>query len=166
MKTLQLSACLIMVMAALSACWSRMFSSATHHKQSQLGVQQARQNDHTVTTLWRSTIRADSLDHQYRVTIFPVDTFHFSPDTGFMGKASRIELTGQRRAFRWLNDSAQLANSSSASLELNALDNVETISNSTAKSMKKTSVWKWVALTVLLLALGLFVVRTGFTVGK
>ncbi|MGB4400013.1 MAG: hypothetical protein WBJ10_11630 [Daejeonella sp.] len=42
-------------------------------------------------------LRTDSANHEYMVRIFPVDTFSFSAERGFIGKASRIELAGTEK---------------------------------------------------------------------
>ncbi len=47
----------------------------------------------------------DSGDHQYRVNIFPTDTFSFSIQNGFKGNASRIEVLGTNRQTRIVSDS-------------------------------------------------------------
>lgn len=36
----------------------------------------------------------DSIGQVYQITIFPRDSFEFSMERGFMGKAAKVELTG------------------------------------------------------------------------
>ncbi|HQS51747.1 MAG TPA: hypothetical protein PLN99_07600 [Daejeonella sp.] len=53
------------------------------------------------------TIRlSDSSGHTYQVDIFPVDTFSFSPESGFKGKAFSISIKGKQDVLRSLIDSS------------------------------------------------------------
>ena len=53
------------------------------------------------------TIRlSDSIGHTYQVDIFPLDTFSFSPESGFKGKAIGISITGKQNILRSLIDSS------------------------------------------------------------
>ncbi|MCF8453358.1 MAG: hypothetical protein K9G42_09150 [Pedobacter sp.] len=53
------------------------------------------------------TIRlSDSLGHTYQVDIFPLDTFSFSPESGFKGKAFSISIRGDQNILRSLIDSS------------------------------------------------------------
>ncbi|HEY1060441.1 MAG TPA: hypothetical protein VGE44_02090 [Daejeonella sp.] len=49
---------------------------------------------------------SDSLGHTYQVDIFPVDTFSFSPESGFKGKAFSISITGKQNVVKSLIDSS------------------------------------------------------------
>jgi hypothetical protein len=46
----------------------------------------------------------DSSNHQYRIHIFPLDTFTFSIKDGFRGKASSIEVFGAERRVKQVSD--------------------------------------------------------------
>ena len=48
----------------------------------------------------------DSSGQLYQVTIFPADTFEFSLQQGFKGKASKVELKGSASQLKMVNDSA------------------------------------------------------------
>ena len=48
----------------------------------------------------------DSGNHQYRVNIFPLDTFSFSLHDGFKGRASVIEIIGTAHQVRQIRDSS------------------------------------------------------------
>lgn len=51
------------------------------------------------------TIRlSDSSGHTYQVDIFPVDSFSFSPLSGFKGKAYSISITGKQVALKSMVD--------------------------------------------------------------
>ncbi|MDO8994558.1 hypothetical protein [Daejeonella sp.] len=53
------------------------------------------------------TIRlSDSTGHIYEVDIFPVDTFSFSLENGFKGKAFSISIKGKQNVLRSLIDSS------------------------------------------------------------
>ena len=57
----------------------------------------------------RITWQADSSDHHYQVSIQPTDIFTYSPQRGFSGRASGIEIEGYTRSGRRLNDSSTRA---------------------------------------------------------
>ena len=48
---------------------------------------------------------SDSVNQQYRINIFPLDTFSFSLQNGFKGKASMIEVVGTRQEVKKITDS-------------------------------------------------------------
>lgn len=53
------------------------------------------------------TIRlSDSIGHTYQVDIFPLDTFIFSVENGFKGKAFNISIRGDQNILRSLIDSS------------------------------------------------------------
>ena len=49
---------------------------------------------------------SDSANNQYRVNISPIDTFSFSLQNGFKGKAYRIEIVGTRKEVKKITDSS------------------------------------------------------------
>ena len=49
---------------------------------------------------------SDSSGHTYQVDIFPVDTFSFSTESGFKGKAFSISIRGDQNILRSLIDSS------------------------------------------------------------
>lgn len=56
----------------------------------------------------RKLLLTDTTHEQYTVTIFPLDSFSFSTENGFRGKAEKIELSGQLRRVLSRTDSAVL----------------------------------------------------------
>ena len=56
----------------------------------------------------RKILMTDTAKEQYSVIIFPADTFSFSAQHGFKGKAERIELSGLLRRVISRTDSAGL----------------------------------------------------------
>ncbi len=56
----------------------------------------------------RKILLTDTANEQYSVIIFPADTFSFSAQHGFKGKAERIELSGELRRVMSRMDSAGL----------------------------------------------------------
>ncbi len=51
---------------------------------------------------------SDSANNQYRINIFPLDTFSFSLQNGFKGKASMIEVVGRRQEVKKIIDSSTI----------------------------------------------------------
>jgi hypothetical protein len=56
----------------------------------------------------RKILLTDTANEHYSVVIFPADTFSFSAQHGFKGKAERIELSGKLRRVMSRTDSAGL----------------------------------------------------------
>lgn len=50
----------------------------------------------------------DSTAATYRVIIFPTDSFQFSMNEGFIGKATKVELIGQTRRHKQIYDSTTI----------------------------------------------------------
>lgn len=58
----------------------------------------------------RKILLTDTANEQYSIIIFPADTFSFSAQYGFKGKAERIELSGElRRVISRIDSSVLLA---------------------------------------------------------
>ncbi len=54
----------------------------------------------------RITWQRDSSGHTYRVSILPADTFSYSPEHGFKGRAKSVEIEGYHRTARIILDSS------------------------------------------------------------
>ena len=57
----------------------------------------------------RMILMTDSADELYTVSIIPADTFSFSAQHGFRGKAERIEVSGLIRRVQSRTDSTVLS---------------------------------------------------------
>lgn len=82
------------------------FSQNSASEQSKIRMQDLK-ND-KLDGKWKILL-TDSANEQYRVSIFPADTFSFSAQNGFIGKASKIEVSGLKQRIISLSDSSVLS---------------------------------------------------------
>ena len=81
----------------------KLESSAS--EQSEIRMQNLR-NDKLEAS--RRILLTDTANEQYSVIIFPADTFSFSAQHGFKGKAEKIKLSGKLRRVKNRTDSSLL----------------------------------------------------------
>lgn len=84
----------------------------------------------------RITWQADSSDHHYKVSIQPLDSFSFSPQHGFKGKALSVEIEGYQRSGRSLHDSSA-SNMAVMDTELIRLENSRLEKQSNRSTVKE-----------------------------
>ena len=83
---------------------------------------------------------SDSVDNQYYIKIFPLDTFSFSLQNGFKGKASLIEVVGTRQEVKKIIDSSTIrAERQNETLYNNKSTSKESIASRQKKLQKKRS---------------------------
>lgn len=104
----------------------------------------------------RMILVRDSNDHQYKVTISPMDTFTFSMEKGFRGKASRIEVAGNLQRKTSVNDSSTFSGSRQSLSQKELIRKVEGEQLNSSKTVTKLWIdWWW-----LLAGIGLGVLLT------
>lgn len=102
----------------------------------------------------------DSSSHQYKVRIFPLDTFSFSVDCGFRGRARSIEFSGSMKQSR--NASSIIADSAAKLTD----EVYKQESNSSSKEMTTNRdlikkyvgifpFWIWIGIMILIIYFGL-----------
>lgn len=69
------------------------------------------------TTALDVSRRSDSTQHHYTVVIYPVDSFHFSPVDGFLGKALKVKIRGSTQQVGFASDSSTITQSQFNSTE-------------------------------------------------
>lgn len=98
---------MVMLIAIQTSCRSRMVNSARIRNSEKMRESvnlKSKQNESLASS--RATFMSDSTVNAYRVTIFPVDTFTYSPEEGFKGKARKIEASGIARQLKKTGDSS------------------------------------------------------------
>lgn len=99
---------------------------------------------------------SDSSNHQYKVRIFPLDTFSFSIDSGFKGRARSIEFSG---SIRQGSDASGIIADSATKL-IDEVYKQQTSSSSkemtTTKALTKKSpgiisFWIWIGLIIVII---------------
>lgn len=98
----------LLLLLALTSCQTDKFLNRQKSK-----MQVSEDQKITITSALQTRLKdsrtiqlSDSLGHTYQVDIFPVDTFSFSPESGFKGKAIGISITGKQNILRSLIDSS------------------------------------------------------------
>jgi len=109
MKKLILKLLSLLILINLSSCSTRKLNKQKFESsasvQSEIRMQEFR-NDKLESK--RKILLTDTTNEHYSVVIFPADTFSFSAQHGFKGKAEKIELSGKVRRVINLTDSAGL----------------------------------------------------------
>ena len=99
---------------------------------------------------------SDSSNHQYKVRIFPLDTFSFSVDSGFKGRARSIELSGfirqSRDASGIITDSAAKLTDEVYRQEASSSSKEKIITKAlTKKSFGIIPFWIWIGLIIFII---------------
>lgn len=109
MRTLIIKLFTLLILIIISSCSTRKMnrqkSASSASMQSEMRMQEL-QKDQLETK--RKLLLTDTTHEQYTLTIFPLDSFSFSRENGFRGRAGRIELSGQLRRVLSRTDSAEL----------------------------------------------------------
>jgi hypothetical protein len=107
MKTLIIILFVLLMLIMFSSCSTRKLNKqilkSSASEQSEIRMQEFL-NDKLEAK--RKILLTDTANEHYSVIIFPADTFSFSAQHGFKGKAERIELSGELRRVMSRTDSA------------------------------------------------------------
>ncbi|MEJ7694643.1 hypothetical protein [Daejeonella sp.] len=97
----------------------------------------------------------DSSHQSYQLTIFPADTFKFSIQNGFIGKATKIIITGSGSQLKHILDTSKYVQTSTTDTEVTMTRNEQTnIRGRSAVVERGYLMWKWIcAATVVGLVL-------------
>ena len=94
----------------------------------------------------RSASLTDSSERKYQLTIFPVDTFHFSLQNGFIVKASKVVLTGSGKQVVRLTDSSKFASLLTSELERKfRKDSTLNMKKKSVAVERRGAIWHWIA---------------------
>ncbi len=97
-------------------------------------------NDSELYSGQRSVLVSDSINHQYKVKIFPIDTFNFSWANGFTGRAASIEVTGLAHLARKTSDSSVVFAARRTNIDYQRKTDAKILESSNSKILKK-KVW-------------------------
>ena len=106
MRTLMIKLFTLLILIIQSSCSTRKLnrqkSESSASTQSEIRMQELQKDQLEAK---RKLLLTDTTHEQYTVTIFPLDSFSFSKENGFRGKAERIEVKGMNRRVKTLSDS-------------------------------------------------------------
>ncbi len=151
---------LFLITISLNACRiSKLTDSSKDRKTSSKTTNSISTEEHH-TNYTRSRSIVDSSRQLYHVTIFPADTFfQFSPEDGFRGKASKIELRASISQLRHIRDSALFTGSRQGVTKEKGMKKVESSQFSRSKSVEKSKAngwWLCLAAAVVVIGVGIF----------
>lgn len=152
MKNFIILAGMVMIMS----CHTRKFSGRQQDQSAMFEQTDTRNLEQENIQHSRSLAVTDSSGQIYRITIFPADSFQFSPERGFSGKASKIELSGSILRINRMNDSTILTISGMRESKTSQTSKQNTKQVSNSKSIEKTKP-AWWALGLVVIALFLWV---------
>lgn len=109
MTTLKIKLLSLLILIILSSCNTRRLNKQKFERsssaQSEIRLQDLKNERYDSKRIITLT---DSANELYTISIFPSDTFSFSAQHGFRGKAAKIELTGLMRRVLTRSDSTAL----------------------------------------------------------
>lgn len=111
MKNIFTLPALILIIISHNGCRSTKTSNRQQNRvsvqeQSDIKTRVQEVNNHS-----RSESLSDSSGKSFQLTIFPADTFQFSLQKGFIGKASKVVLTGSSKQVIRLLDTSKIVRS-------------------------------------------------------
>ena len=98
----------------------------------------------------------DSSSNMFKVTIFPLDTFTFSLEGGFKGKAMRIEAAGIIKQYKKMVDSSEMLFEKETRVEFENNRNVKKVESSKKRVIERKRV-RWVSGITVMVVLSLVV---------
>ncbi|MEJ7780791.1 MAG: hypothetical protein WKF68_14505 [Daejeonella sp.] len=158
---------LILIILTHSACRTSKFSS---RQQTRLAVEE--QSDmksrvREVNRYVRSETITDSSGQSYQLTIFPADTFKFSLQNGFIGKASKVVVKGFSNQLIRISDTSTFSGSLTSETEGKMTREVTAKTGNRSTSVeRKGFMWKGICLGLIvgLIILGIWRKFKGFRV--
>ena len=145
MKKIIRLAGMILIMLCLGACRTSKLSNRQRNVLNAKEQTATRTIEHEDKQLSRISSLSDSGRHVYQLTIFPIDTFYFSPLNGFRGKASKIELMGDAREVKRVYDSLYLTNSHAKTMDNKAIREIQSREMAASRMVEKVGFkWWWV----------------------
>lgn len=98
---------ILLILIIHSSCSTRKLNKQKLDNSTSVQSEIRKQEDHHIRYDGKRIIlMTDSADEIYTIRIIPVDTFTFSAQNGFRGKAEKIEISGLRSRVKTLSDSA------------------------------------------------------------
>ena len=160
MKHLLKLAALILIIFCHIACRTIKNSNRQQSRSADRELIDSRIQEHESTKISLSTVIADSSGRFYQATIFPVDTFQFSLQDGFKGKALKVEVKGSVKQLIRVNKTGSMTYTRDSAETTKSSRKVESEQVSATKSSKRKN-----NALVILVAAGL-VIMIGFALNK
>ena len=143
MKSFILLAGMILIMSVQYACRTTKFSTRQLDQLTRLEQTDTLIREQETIHLSHAHSVTDSIGQVYQITIFPRDSFQFSVEKGFIGKASKVELRGSIRQLNRVNDSIAFMVSKGRETKAKAIRKVESGQINNSKSVEKSRFKGW-----------------------
>lgn len=147
---------MILIMLCHGACRTSKYSNGEHIQTMEAEETNIKSSEQENKQYSLSRSIVDSIGQEYYVTIFPADSFRFSVQEGFFGKATKIELRGSEKQFSRINESITINASASRKSSSGVKRKTSNEETSRSRSMEKTRI-PWI-LVCSILALGFLMV--------
>ncbi|MDP3469497.1 MAG: hypothetical protein Q8S11_14245 [Daejeonella sp.] len=108
MKNFILLAGMILIMSVQYACRTTKFSNRQLNQLTRLEQTDTLIREQETIHFSHARFVRDSIGQVYQITIFPRDSFQFSVERGFIGKAAKVEIIGSIRQLNRVSDSTVL----------------------------------------------------------
>lgn len=145
MKNFILLTGMILIMSVQYACRANKFSNRQLNKLTRLEQTDTLIREQENIQLSHARSVTDSIGQVYQITIFPRDSFQFSMEKGFMGKAAKVELIGSIRQLNRVNDSIAFMVSKGKETKAKMIRKVESKQINNSKSVEKSRFNWWQA---------------------
>lgn len=153
MRTLILKLFALLILIIISSCSTRKLNRQKSERsssiQSEIRMQEL-EKDQLETK--RKLLLTDTTHEQYTVTIFPLDSFSFSRENGFRGKAEKIEVKGMHRRVRTLSDSTTIQAETQSDRVYEVEERREKKEVLSGRVVERRR-WNWLMVVIVLLAL-------------
>ena len=114
-------------------------------EQSEIKIRVQEANDY-----FRSKSLIDSSGQSYQLTIFPADTFRLSIQNGFIGKGSKVVLTGSSEQIIRLTDTSKFAGLLTSELEGKVRrDSTVNMKNRSVSVERRGMIWKGIGVGLI-----------------
>ena len=152
---------ILLLLLIFGACRTEKFSVREQKSGREVQVSTLSGKGQSRGYFFRSGTFADSNSHRYQVTIFPVDTFQFSIEKGFSGRAKQVDVKGLMRQTKRLADSVFYIHSANSGIRAQTVRAADSSGNFISK-LKQTdgSFWKQWTWVVMILFLLIVVIRS------
>lgn len=142
MKKFLLLAGLILTMTSQCACPINKLANRQLNKLATNEQTAIKSREQENIQLFKSQSLTDSGEQVYRLTIFPTDSFNFSLEKGFIGKAAKLEFSSSIRQLKMITDSTTLMLTENRETKANVITKKESKDLNHSKIIEKTG-FKW-----------------------
>ena len=146
MKTLKLIS--VVLILSLASCRTKDLERSKSHRSEKINEQaQSKSTMQESTQSRQHVLTSDSGTHSYSIRIVPLDTFSFSFESGFRGRAASVELVGLIQKDMETDVTSRLALEKASTRQYEITNTVIKTEKIATKKLRKTN---WLILGVII----------------